>query len=322
MNRFRYVGVLAAAAVAAVAVGSALAATAKPTPFKAAFTGKAVVKINGQAADITATGAGVATMLGKSKLAAKGAGTQSDPCPLFGGIASMTGTGRQDQLQDPARRRQRLHRRGGQHVRARRPRDDHRRHPQVQEGQGHVQVHRHLRQGHRELLGQVHRPADPLDGYCLGTVPDFGTVPGSHQFQRPKTAISAGTSSARTIVASISTPSARPRPNSCSAATPADDEAEKRGAHDHGGGGDDLAGLLEALRDRARVVVGRVPHLAHPRDEEDLVVHRQAEERREEEDRDPALDLRPVIEAEEVGAHAPLEDDYEDPVARRRPRAG
>ena len=93
MNRFRYVGVLAAAAVAAVAVGSALAATAKPTPFKAAFTGKAVVKVNGQAADITATGTGVATLLGKSKLAAKGAGTQSDPCPLFGGIASMTGTG-------------------------------------------------------------------------------------------------------------------------------------------------------------------------------------------------------------------------------------
>ena len=93
MNRFRYVGVLAAAAVAAVAAGSALAVTAKPTPFKAAFTGKAVVKVNGQVADITATGAGVATLLRKSKLTAKGAGTQSDPCPLFGGIASMTGTG-------------------------------------------------------------------------------------------------------------------------------------------------------------------------------------------------------------------------------------
>ena len=93
MNRFRYVGVLAAAAVAAVAVGSALASTAAPRPFKAAFTGKAVVKVDGQAADITATGAGLATLLGKSRLTAKGAGTASDPCPLFGGLASITGTG-------------------------------------------------------------------------------------------------------------------------------------------------------------------------------------------------------------------------------------
>ena len=91
MNKFRYVSVLAAAAVAAIAVGSALAATAKPTPFKAAFTGKAVVKVNGQAADITATGTGLATLLGRSTLAAKGAGTQSDPCPLFGGLATMAG---------------------------------------------------------------------------------------------------------------------------------------------------------------------------------------------------------------------------------------
>ena len=45
------------------------------------------------------------------------------------------------------------------------------------------------------------------------------------------------------------------------------------------------------MRDRPRVVVRLVPRLAHPRDEEDLVVHREAEEHREQEDRDPALDL-------------------------------
>lgn len=90
MNRFRYVGVLAAAAVAVVAAGSALAATAKPTPFKGAFAGKAVVKVSGESADISAAGAGAVTPLGKSKLVAKGAGTKSDPCPLFGGLATIT----------------------------------------------------------------------------------------------------------------------------------------------------------------------------------------------------------------------------------------
>lgn len=90
MNKFRYVGVLTAAAVAVVAAGSALAAAAGPVPFKGAFSGKAVVKVNGQAADISATGAGAVTPLGRSKLVAKGAGSQSDPCPLFGGVSTIT----------------------------------------------------------------------------------------------------------------------------------------------------------------------------------------------------------------------------------------
>ena len=42
---------------------------------------------------------------------------------------------------------------------------------------------------------------------------------GSHQFQRPKSAIKDGTSSARTIVASRKIATARPKPNSCSPST-------------------------------------------------------------------------------------------------------
>jgi len=49
--------------------------------------------VNGDLADITATGAGTATLLRKTKMTAKGAGTKSEPCPLFGGIASLAGTG-------------------------------------------------------------------------------------------------------------------------------------------------------------------------------------------------------------------------------------
>src|SRR5206468_12226080 len=44
------------------------------------------------------------------------------------------------------------------------------------------------------------------------------SVGGSHQFQRPKSAISAGTRIARTIVASIRIAKASPAPNSCSPA--------------------------------------------------------------------------------------------------------
>lgn len=93
MNRFRTVGVLAVAAAAAtLAAGSALAVP-KPVPFKASFTGKAVVKTSDASADITATGLGTSTLIGKgkSKLAGKGVGSQADPCPLFGGTASITG---------------------------------------------------------------------------------------------------------------------------------------------------------------------------------------------------------------------------------------
>src|SRR5215218_3186253 len=69
------------------------------------------------------------------------------------------------------------------------------------------------------------------------------------------------------------------------------DEARERGDHDDRGRAHDPAGALEPEPDRAHVVVGLVPGLAHARDQEDLVVHGEAEEHREEEDRDPRLDL-------------------------------
>ncbi len=59
-----------------------------------------------------------------------------------------------------------------------------------------------------------------------------------------------------------------------------------------------------------------VPGLAHPRDEEDLVVHREPEEHREEEDRDPALDLAELVEPEEALPDAVAEEDDEHAVAR------
>ncbi len=67
------------------------------------------------------------------------------------------------------------------------------------------------------------------------------------------------------------------------------------------------------MGDRAGVVVVSVPRLAHPRDHEHLVVHREPEEHREQEDRHPSLHLART-QAREMVADAPLEEDDEQPV--------
>ena len=89
---------------------------------------------------------------------------------------------------------------------------------------------------------------------------------GSHQFQRPSTAISEGTSSARTIVASTRTASERPTPSCWSAETRPDDEAGEGGDHDRGGGGDDPARPLESVRDGLARCRGRRPTLSRIRE--------------------------------------------------------
>jgi hypothetical protein len=102
VNRFWISGATAAALAAALASGSALAGggSAKVSvQFRASYAGTAVVRVTGQQADITANAVGPARILGKSrisgtlgrsKLYGKGSGSNSDPCPLFGGRASIT----------------------------------------------------------------------------------------------------------------------------------------------------------------------------------------------------------------------------------------
>jgi hypothetical protein len=82
-----------AAAVTAALVGTAFAAgtATKPVAFTQTFKGTATVVVEGEAATISSVkGAGSGTPLGKATLSGKGAGTKSDPCPLFGGKATMT----------------------------------------------------------------------------------------------------------------------------------------------------------------------------------------------------------------------------------------
>jgi hypothetical protein len=102
VNRFWIRGALAALAAAALATGSALAGSGSaqvPAPFRGTYAGKAVVRLSGERADITATGVGPARILGRSrisgtlgrsKLVGKGVGNKSDPCPLFGGTGTIT----------------------------------------------------------------------------------------------------------------------------------------------------------------------------------------------------------------------------------------
>jgi hypothetical protein len=93
VKRLRVPGLaVVAIATAALAAGAALAAAPphKPAKFTASLTGKAVVVIDGTAATITASGTGMAGTLGRVKLFGKGAGTKADPCPLFGGTATLT----------------------------------------------------------------------------------------------------------------------------------------------------------------------------------------------------------------------------------------
>lgn len=81
-------------AIAALVAGTALAAGGaggKTIAFRAAYSGKAVVRITGSNADIVSAAAtGSGTLVGKSKLFGKGAGVGNDPCGTFGGPGAIT----------------------------------------------------------------------------------------------------------------------------------------------------------------------------------------------------------------------------------------
>jgi hypothetical protein len=102
VNRFWISGALVATLAAAALVTPALGGSGSakvPVVFRGTFAGKAVVRVTGETADISASATGPARILGKSrisgtlgraKLLGKGTGNTSDPCPLFGGVGSIT----------------------------------------------------------------------------------------------------------------------------------------------------------------------------------------------------------------------------------------
>lgn len=73
---------------------AALAATAKKVAFTGSFSGQATTKVNGNTADISATGKGKASVLGSSTLTGTGTGdTSQQPCVPFGGTGMLKGSG-------------------------------------------------------------------------------------------------------------------------------------------------------------------------------------------------------------------------------------
>jgi hypothetical protein len=88
-------GVIATAALAAGAAAAASSAdTATAVPFKASYAGTAVVRVDGNVADITANGTGKGTPIGVSKVTGKGKGDSSvQPCVPFTGTGALIGAG-------------------------------------------------------------------------------------------------------------------------------------------------------------------------------------------------------------------------------------
>jgi hypothetical protein len=92
MFRFTKVALATVAAVALavpVAVAAPAAAT-KKVAFKASYSGRAVVRVSGEMADLKADGKGSGTAVGKSAIAGKGKGYDHEPCESFFGSSVIT----------------------------------------------------------------------------------------------------------------------------------------------------------------------------------------------------------------------------------------
>ena len=113
---------------------------------------------------------------------------------------------------------------------------------------------------------------------------------GRYQFQSPISSIDDGTSTRRTIVASMKMANGEAEAEQLEVAVLAEDERAEDADHDRRRGGDHAAGRGETVGDGLRVVAGAVVLLADAGQQEDLVVHREAEDDGEQHHRRPGLD--------------------------------
>ena len=133
---------------------------------------------------------------------------------------------------------------------------------------------------------------------------------GSHQTRSPISSISAGRRTIRTTVASSRTATVSPTPSWLTVAIGGAGEGDEDGHHDRRGAGDHPRGLLEPELDRGGVVAVAVVVLAHPHQQEDRVVDREAEDDAEDHRRPDRVDVaaaaqRPVVrQVEEQGEDA------------------
>lgn len=87
-----FVAILTAALVAVVITSPALAVTPKKIVFKGSYSGKAVVTVTDNVADIKTDGTGSGTIIGTGKITGIGTGDASaQPCVPFTGTGSVVG---------------------------------------------------------------------------------------------------------------------------------------------------------------------------------------------------------------------------------------
>ena len=150
-------GVIATAALAAgVATAATSAGSATAVPFKASYAGTAVVKVDGNVADITATGKGKGTLIGVGKITGKGKGDSSvQPCVPFTGTGALIGPGTTKLTFKVVAGLERLRRRGRPGLQHQRQGHRHQRLRKARERPRHAQDHRRLRPGPGHVHGQV-----------------------------------------------------------------------------------------------------------------------------------------------------------------------
>ena len=141
-------------------------------------------------------------------------------------------------------------------------------------------------------------------------------TPASTSCARPSRCMTAGTSSSRTTVASMRIAEAMPTPMTLRTTSGLGMKAANTATM--------IAAAAVMTRpvparpssDRAAVVAGAQPGLAHPADQEDLVVHRQPEQHREHQHRDERRQRRLGVDADQLAGPAALQDERDDAVRR------
>ena len=103
-------------------------------------------------------------------------------------------------------------------------------------------------------------------------------------------------------MASMKIATASPSESSLSGISRFDQERQEHDDHQQRRGADDPPGAREPERDRIRVAAAPLPILAHPREQEDLVVHGEPEQDREQERRDPVGDVPEMVEPSRLSA--------------------
>ena len=140
--------------------------------------------------------------------------------------------------------------------------------------------------------------------------------PGSHQARLPSSSMIAGTRMLRMMNASIAHRRRQGDAEQLDRQVAAERERGEDADHDRRGRRDHPAGRGEAVDDRLRRVLALLPLLVDARHQEDLVVHREAEDDREHHHREERLDRRGPVEADQAAEPTPLEDRDDD--AERR----